>query len=117
MVNLASYNSVSDHLIARIPEISYLLSSTFMIFAGDYIVGNLLIRKLKKMDFITRTFLFVIVGLLIFPGLTTLGALLLRSLVLERFKDWIILVLMIAFLLVGVLLSLRYNMKIKLKFR
>jgi len=115
MVNLASYNSVSDYLIARIPEISYLLSSTFMIFTGDYIIGNVLIRRLKKMDFVTRTFLFVIVGLLIFPGLTTIGAFLLRDLVLEHYKGWIILVLVIAFLFIGVLLSLRYNMKIKLK--
>jgi len=117
MVNLTDFNSVSDSLIARIPEISYLLSTIFMIFISDYIIGNLLIRRLKKMGFITRTFLFVFFGLLILPGLTTLGALLLRDLVLDPFKDWIILVLVICFFLIGVFLSIRYNMKIKLKVR
>jgi len=117
MVNLTDFNSVSDRLIARIPEISYLLSSIFMIFASDYIIGNLLIQRLKKMGFITRTFLFVFFGLLILPGLTALGALLLRNLVLDPFKDWIILVLVICFFLIGVFLSIRYNMKIKLKVR
>jgi hypothetical protein len=115
MVNLTDFNSFSDRLIARIPEISYLLSTIFMIFVSDYIIGNLLIRRLKKMGFITRTFLFVFFGLLILPGLTALGALLLRDLVLDPFKDWIILVLVICFFLIGVFLSIRYNMKMKLK--
>ena len=115
MVNLASYNSITDHLIARIPEISFILSSTFMIFTGDYLIGNVLVRSLKKMDFISRTLVFVLIGLLIFPAFTTVGAFLLRELVLEPFKEWIILVLVIAFLFIGVLLSLRYNMKIRLK--
>ena len=117
MVNLTDFNSISDRLSARIPEISYLISTIFMIFVSDYIIGNLLIQRLKKMGFITRTFLFVFFGLLILPGLTALGALLLRDLVLDPFKDWIILVLMICFLLIGVFLSIRYNMKIKLKVR
>ena len=115
MVNLTFLDSVSDHLIARIPEISYLLSSIFMIFASDYIIGNLLIQQLRKMGFITRTFLFVFFSLLILPSLTALGAFLLRDMVLDPFQDWIILVLTICFFLVGVFLSLRYNMKMKIK--
>jgi hypothetical protein len=117
MVDLSSYHSITDHLIARIPEISFILSSTFMIFAGDYLLGNVFVRSLKKMDFISRTFVFMLIGLIMFPALTTLGAYVLRELVLEPFKDWIILVLVITFLIVGILLSLRYNMKIKLKIK
>ena len=110
---MASVDSISDHLVARIPEISYLLSAILMIFASDYIIGNLLIRELKKMGFITRTCLFLLFGLLILPGLTAVGAFLLRDLVLDPFKEWIILVLVICFFLIGVFLSIRYNMKIK----
>ena len=117
MGNLTVFNSVSDHFIARIPEISYLLSAIFMIFVSDYIIGNLLIRRLKKMGFITRTLLFVFFSLLILPSLTVLGALLLRNLVLDPFKDWIILVLMICFFLIGIFLSLKYNMKMKVKLK
>ncbi len=115
MVDLASYHSITDHLIARIPEISFILSSTFMIFAGDYLLGNVFVRSLKKMDFISRTLVFVVIGLILFPALTTLSAFILRELVLKPFEDWIILVLVITFLIVGILLSLRYNMKIRLK--
>jgi hypothetical protein len=112
--NLTGVDSISDHLVARIPEISYLLSSILMIFASDYIIGNLLIQKLRKMGFITRTGFFLLFGLLILPGLTAAGAFLLRDLVLDPFKEWIILVLVICFFLIGVFLSIRYNMKIKL---
>ena len=113
--NVAVFNSVSNQLIARIPEISYLLSSVLMLFASDYIMERLLIRRLRKVNFIARTFLFVLYGLLILPALTTIGALLLRVLALNPFKEWIILVLVICFFFVGVLLSIRYNIKMKLK--
>jgi len=112
--NLTGVDSLSAHLVARIPEISYLLSSILMIFASDYVIGNLLIRKLKKIGFITRTCLFLFFGLLILPSLTAIGALLLRNLVLDPFQEWIILVLIICFFFIGVFLSIRYNMKIKL---
>jgi hypothetical protein len=105
----------SDYLIARIPEISYFLSSALMIFASDFIMGRVLIRRLRKLPFLTRTTFFLLYGLLVFPALTTLGAFSLRELVLNPFKEWIILVLAVAFIFIGILLSLRYNMKMKLK--
>ena len=105
----------SDYLIARIPEISYFLSSALMIFASDYIMGRLLIQRLRKMTFLVRTSLFLLYGLFVFPTLTALGAFSLRELVLNPFKEWIILVLVLSFIFIGILLSIRYNMKIKLK--
>jgi hypothetical protein len=110
-------NSASDYLIARIPEISYFLSCALMILASDVIMGRFLIKRLRKQGFVSRTFLFLLYGLLILPAFTTLGALLLRELVLNPFKEWIILVLVISFLFIGVFLSLRYNMKIKMKLK
>jgi hypothetical protein len=105
----------SDYLIARIPEISYFLSSALMIFTSDFIMGRLLIRRLRKMTFLVRTSLFLLYGLFVFPTLTVLGAFSLRDLVLDPFKEWIILVLVVSFFFIGILLSLRYNMKTKLK--
>ncbi len=113
--DVAVLNSVSDNLIARIPEISYLLSCILMLFASDYIMERLLVRRLRKLNFISRTGLFIFYGLLILPIMTTIGALLLRTLALDPFKEWMILILVICFFLVGVLLSIRYNMKMKLK--
>jgi asparagine N-glycosylation enzyme membrane subunit Stt3 len=112
--NLTGADSISEYVAARIPEISYLLSSILMIFASDYIIGNLLIRRLRKMGFVTRTCLFLLFGLLILPALTAIVAFLLRDLVIDPFKEWIILVLVICFFFIGVFLSIRYNMKIKL---
>jgi hypothetical protein len=117
MGDLTFYHSTTNHLITRIPELSYLLSTVFMIFASDYIITNFLIKTLRKMGFITRTFLFVFFSLLIFPGLTALVALLLRNLVLDPFNNHIILVLAICFFLVGILLSMKYNIKTKLKLK
>jgi hypothetical protein len=112
---LAVLHSVTDYLIARIPEISYFLSAALMILASDYIMERLLIRRLRKSTFLARTSLFLFYGLLVFPALTALGAFLLRELALNPFKEWIILVLVVSFFFIGVLLSVRYNMKIRLK--
>ena len=108
-------HNISDYLIARIPEISYFLSSALMIFVSDYIAGRLLIRRLRKLTFLVRTSIFLLYGLLIYPALTALGALVLRESVLSPFKEWLILLLVVFFLFIGILLSLRYNMKIRLK--
>ena len=69
------------------------------------------------MGFFSRTILFILLGIILLPGLTTLGAFLIRDLVLEPYKDWIIVVLLICFFLIGLFFSIRYNMKIKLKVR
>jgi hypothetical protein len=111
--NVAVFHA--DYLIARIPEISYFLSSALMIFASDYIMGRFLIRRLRKLTFLARTSLFLLYGLFMFPALVGLGAFVLREAVLYPFKEWIILLLVVFFLFIGVLLSIRYNMKIKLK--
>jgi hypothetical protein len=109
------FDSVSDYLIERIPEMSFLLSSILMIFVSDYLFGHFLLRRLKKMAFITRTALFVLYGLVALPAMITLFATSLRVYLLEHFRNDILLVLAISFVLVGVLLSIRYNMRIRLK--
>ncbi len=106
---------ISGYLIAKIPEISFLLSSILMIFAGDYVMENFIIKRMKKQNFFTRTLLFLLYALLIFPTLTTGGAFLLRAAVLYPLKESIILVLAISFVTVGVFLSIRYSMKLRWK--
>lgn len=108
-------DSVSGYLTARIAEISFLLSSMLMVFASDLIMGRMLLRRLRKLDFVTRTLAFVLYALLALPAMTTLGAYLLRVLILEPFKEQILAALAIFFLIVGVLLSRRYNMKFRVK--
>lgn len=109
------FSPASDYLIARIPETSFLIASILMIFASDYLFSAFLLRRLKKRSFITRTLIFVLYALLALPAMTVLGAYILRVHVLEPFSDRIILVMLACFLLIGVLLSIRYNMKIRLK--
>ena len=110
-------DSVSGYLIARIPEISFLLSTVLMFFASDYIMEYFLRKSLKKMNFVTRTIIFLFYGLLVLPVLCTAGALFLRNAVLYPYQRWIVLVLLASFLFVGILLSIRYNMKVRLKIR
>lgn len=108
-------DSVSNYLIARIQEISYLLSSMLMIFASDLIMGRFLLRRLKKTDFVTRTLAFILFALFALPAMTALGAYFLRVLVLEPFKKQLLVALAISFLIIGILLSTRYNMKFRMK--
>ena len=115
--NVAIFNSISDYLIARIPEISYLLSSVLMIFASDYVMEHYFLRRLKKMDIVSRTFVFLLYGLLALPALTMLGALVLRVVALYPLQDWIIVVLLVSFFFIAILLSIRYNMKFRLRAR
>lgn len=105
----------SDYLIDRIPEISYFLSSALMLFVSDFILECFLIRRLRRLTFIARTCLFLFYGLFLFTPLTAIGASLLREMVLYPYKEWIVLLLIIFFSLLGVLLNLRYNMKMRLK--
>jgi len=88
-----------------------------MIFIGDFVIGNVFVKRMRRMGFFSRTILFILLGIILLPGLTTLGAFLIRDLVLEPYKDWIIVVLLICFFLIGLFFSIRYNMKIKLKVR
>ena len=108
-------DSVSAYLIARIPEISFFLSTALMFFASDYIMEYFLKKSLRKMSFVTRTIIFLFYGLLVLPVLCTACALFLQNAVFYPYQKWIVLVLLASFLFVGILLSIRYNMKIKLK--
>ncbi len=109
------FDPISDYLLPRIPEISYVLSSVFVIFASDFIMEFILIGWLRKLGFVTRTAFFLLYALLALPALTTVGAYLLRTRVLDRYQGWLLLELAISFLVVGLLLSARYHMKMKLK--
>ena len=72
-------------------------------------------KSLKRMNFITRTVIFSLYGLIALPALCTAFALLLQNAVLYPYQKWIVSVLIASFLLVGILLSIRYNMRLKLK--
>lgn len=85
----------------------------FMIFVSDLIMGRLFLKRLRKMSFLSRTFAFVLFWLVAMPGLTILSAMLLKSVLLGPMKNWIIIDLAVAFLFTGILLCLKYNMKIK----
>ncbi|MBI2853783.1 MAG: hypothetical protein HYX87_02540 [Chloroflexi bacterium] len=108
-------DSISDYLASRIPEISYLLASVLMIFASDFVAEHFFIRRLKKMSFLSRTGVFLLYGLLVLPTATTLAALLLKRLILDPYKEWLILTLVGFFLIAGVMLSIRYNIKMRFK--
>ncbi|HLC23905.1 MAG TPA: hypothetical protein VJL08_05645, partial [Dehalococcoidia bacterium] len=56
---------------------------------------------------------FVVYGLVVLPGLTIAGASVLRIIVLEPLRGWLTLTLVVSFLIVGVLLSIKYNMKLR----
>jgi hypothetical protein len=115
--NTITFDSVSAYLVARIPEISFLLSTMILFFLGDYIMEYLLKSNLKKMSFILRTIVFLLYGLLILPALCTACAFFLQNAVLYPNQRSIVLVLLASFLIVGILLTVRYNMKLKLKFK
>ncbi len=110
-------DGVSNYLVGKIPEISYFLSSILMVFGSDYLMGRVLLRRLKKSNFLSRTVMFVLYSLLALPALTAAGAYLLREMILAPFKEQIALVMAVFFLFTGVLLSARYNMKMGLKAR
>ena len=116
MINELS-SSISGYLIERIPEISFFLSSILMVFISDYIMGSYMLKSLKRMNFLSRTFFFLVYGLLILPAMTTFGAFLLRNIALYPLKQSIILVLIASFFLVGVFFSIKYNIKMKLKLK
>lgn len=106
-------NSLSSFLTSHIPETSYLLSSILMFFGSDMIMERALIRRMRRMPFLTRTLVFVFYGLVILPALTISGAYVLRTILLEPLSDWLPLTLTISFLVIGLLLSVRYNMKLR----
>jgi hypothetical protein len=112
--NIFSLDSVPAYLVVKIPEISFLLSTVVIAFASDYIMEYFLKKGLKKMKFVTRTIIFLFYGLIILPALCTACALFLQNAVLYPYQRWIVPVLLAAFLFVGILLSIRYNMKFKL---
>ena len=113
--NSITLDSVPTYLVDKIPEISFLLATVLIFFASDYIMEYFLKKSLKRMNFVTRTIIFLIYGLLILPVLSTVCALFLQNSVLYPLQRWIVMVLLASFLLVGILLNIRYNMKVRLK--
>jgi FtsH-binding integral membrane protein len=113
--NSITLDSVPTYLVDKIPEISFLLATVLIFFASDYIMEYFLKKSLKRMNFVTRTIIFLIYGLLILPVLSTVCALFLQNSVLYPLQGWIVMVLLASFLLVGILLNIRYNMKVRLK--
>jgi hypothetical protein len=113
--DILALDSVPAYLIAKIPEISFFLSTILMFFASDYIMEYFLKKSLKKMNFVARTIIFLFYGLLVLPALCTAGALFLQDAVLLPYQRWIVPVLLACFLFIGILLSIRYNMRLKLK--
>ncbi len=108
-------DSIAGFLFARIQEISFLIASMLMLFTSDLIMGRVLLRRLKKSNFFTRTLVFVLYCLLALPAMTTGTAYLLRALLLTPLRKYIIVIIVLSFVVTGVILSLRYNMRMKLK--
>lgn len=117
VLNLIALDSVPAYLVDKIPEISFLLSTVLISFGSDYIMENFLKKSLRKMNFLTRTSIFLLFGLLMLPVLCTACALFLQKTVLYPYQSWIVLVLLAFFLLFGILLSLKYNARISLKLK
>lgn len=111
------FNSISRPLIDLIPEVSYLIATVLIIFASDFVAERVLIGYLKKMTFFTRTVVFLLWGLAALPAATAGLAFLLRRFILQPYSNWIILLLAGFFLLIAVLLNVRYNIKMKFKIR
>jgi hypothetical protein len=115
-----AYNSldwVPAYLVNKIPEISFLLSTILMFFISDYIMEYFLKKGLKKMNFVTRTIIFLLYGLIILPVLCASFALFLQNTILYPYQKWIVTVMIASFLAVGVLISIRYNIKMGLKLK
>ena len=110
-------DSIPPYLITRIPEISFFLATILMFFISDYIMEYFLKKGLKKINFVTRTITFLLYGLIVLPALCAACAIVLQNVVLYPYQKWIVLVLLAFFLFLGILLSMRYNMKIRLKLK
>jgi hypothetical protein len=115
--NMLALDSVPAYLIDKIPEISFFLSTILMFFGSDYIMEYFLKKSLKKMNFVTRTIIFLFYGLFALPALCTACAFFLQDAILYPYQNWIVPVLLASFLSVGILLSIRYNMKLRLKLK
>ncbi len=99
-------------LDSRITEVSYTMASVLMLFAGDYMTDRFVIRRIRKRNILVRTVLFLAYVLLVLPLLTISTAQGLASLVLEPYRSQLWLILLGFFVLCGVLLSLKYRMKL-----
>jgi hypothetical protein len=115
--NALALDWIPAYLVTKIPEISFFLATILMFFVSDYIMEYFLKKSLKKMNFLTRTIIFVLYGLLILPVLCAYCALLLQNSILYPYQRWIVIVLIASFLVIGILLSIRYNMKTGLKLK
>jgi hypothetical protein len=115
--NSVALDSIPAYLITKIPEISFLLSTVLMFFVSDYIMEYFLKKGLKKMNFFTRTIIFLFYGLLVLPIICTACALFLQNSILYPYQRWIVPVLLACFLVVGMLLSIRYDMKVKVRLK
>jgi len=114
--NVIALDSIPAYLVEKIPEISFLLSTIFMFFGSDYIMEYFLKKTLKKMSFVVRTIIFLLYALIVLPVICTAFALFLQNTILYPCQQWIVPVVLASFLCVGLLLSIRYSMKVKLKF-
>jgi len=113
--NTVTLDSIPAYLVARIPEISVFLSTILMFFGSDYIMEYFLKKSLKKMNFLSRTIIFLLYALLVLPVLCTVCAVFLQNTLLYPCQSLIVVVLLASFLFIGMLLSIRYNMRVKLK--
>lgn len=107
------FESINQQLVQRIPEVSYLVASALMVFTSDFAAESFFKSKLKKMSFLSRTATFLLYGLLVLPAATAGVAALLRSLVLNPHQQWLIVILLGFFILIGVLLSWKYHVGTK----
>jgi peptidoglycan/LPS O-acetylase OafA/YrhL len=103
---------VTEYLDSKITEISYTMATVLMLFAGDYLTEVLIIKNIRNRNLLARTGLFLGYTLLALPMLTVASARALESLVLEPLQGYLWILLLVFFLFSGVLLSLKYRMKL-----
>lgn len=109
----SAMESLNRYLTDRTPEIASSLASLFMLLVGDYVIGRLVIRRLRKHSLLVRAGLFLGYALFMLPFLIIAITAIFTTVVLEPFKDSLLPVVVVSFLLVGILLTIRYHMKWK----
>jgi hypothetical protein len=102
---------ITDFLASRATEISFGMATILVLFAGDYLTNRFLIKRIRKLNVLIRTIVFLCYVLLALPLVTVFSARVLAVLVLAPLGGYAWALLAGFFLLSGVLFSLKYRMK------
>jgi hypothetical protein len=106
------HQPITDFLVSRVTEISFGMATILVLFSGDYLTDRFLIKRIRKRNVLIRTIVFLCYVLLALPLLTVFSARVLAALVLAPLGGYLWVLLAGFFMLSGVLVSLKYRMKI-----